>query len=77
MTVEEVRAEAIVQTPTNPYPVGTIVRAILPRIVRCGVATAEEIDIETLDQRLEDEWRRTNATYVGDMMFGAWARKPV
>jgi ubiquinone/menaquinone biosynthesis C-methylase UbiE len=76
LTVEEVRAEAIVQTSTSPYPVGAIIRAMLPRIVKQGVSTEEEIDIETLDQRLEDERMRTDATYIGDMMFGAWARKP-
>jgi SAM-dependent methyltransferase len=75
LVVEEVRAEAIVQTPTAPYPVGAIVRAILPRIVKCGVATEAEIDIESLDRRLNEERSRSGATYIGDMMFGAWARK--
>jgi SAM-dependent methyltransferase len=76
LSLEDVRAEAIVQTPTTPYALAAIVRAILPRIVRERVATAEEIDIDTLDERLDEERMRTNATYVGDMMFGAWARKP-
>lgn len=46
------------------------------RIVERGVATEEEIDVDTLDQRLADELRSANATYVGDVVFGAWARKP-
>ena len=71
-----VRAEAIVQTPDRPYPAGAIIRAIQHRIVSLGVASAAEIDIETLDERLAAERMRTNATYVPDMMFGAWARKP-
>jgi hypothetical protein len=27
-------------------------------------------------QRLDEERLSTNTTYIGDMMFGAWARKP-
>lgn len=76
LAVEQVRAEAIVQTPEIRYGVGGIVRAMLPRIVQQGVATEEEIDVDTLDQRLVEERKNANATYVGDMVFGAWARKP-
>jgi ubiquinone/menaquinone biosynthesis C-methylase UbiE len=76
LTVEQVRAEAIVQTPKAHHATGTIVRAMLPRIVQQGVASEEEINVDTLDQRLVEERQRANATYVGDMVFGAWARKP-
>lgn len=48
---------------------------MLPRIIQQGIANEEEIDIETLDQRLNDERLSTNSTYVSDMVFGAWARK--
>jgi ubiquinone/menaquinone biosynthesis C-methylase UbiE len=74
--VEQVRAEAIVQTPNAHYDVGRIIRAMIPRIVRQGVASEEEINVDTLDQRLIEERQRANATYIGDMVFGAWARKP-
>lgn len=76
LVVEGVRAEAFVQTPTAHHDVGAIIRAMMPRIVRHGVATEAEIDVETLNQRLLEERTRANATYVGDMIFGAWARKP-
>lgn len=76
LSVEHVRAEAIVQTPDAPYGIGAIVRALLPRIVRQRVATEDEIDADTLDRRLDEERVSTNATYVADMVFGAWARKP-
>lgn len=45
LVVEQVRAEAIVQTPKQRHPVGMIVRAMLPRILEHGVATEAEIDI--------------------------------
>lgn len=76
LTVEQVRAEAIVQTPRAHHAMGSIVRAMLPRIVQQGVASEEEIIVDTLDQRLVEERQKANATYVGDMVFGAWARKP-
>jgi hypothetical protein len=50
LSVEHVRAEAIVQTPSARHDIGAIVRAILPRIVKQGVATEVEIDIDTLDR---------------------------
>ncbi|MBK8942910.1 MAG: methyltransferase domain-containing protein [Polyangiaceae bacterium] len=76
LEVQQVRAEAIVQTPDARHPTAGIVRAILPRITGAGVATEAEIDVETLDARLEAELRGSGATYVGDMVFGAWARRP-
>ncbi len=75
LVVEHVRAEAVVQTPGTNYPVTSIVRAMLPRIVERGVASEEEVDVETLEQRLSAERLAANSTYVSDMVFGAWARK--
>lgn len=76
LIIEEVRAEAIVQTPKLSHPVGAIIRAMMPRILAHGVATEAEINVDTLDQRLADEREMSHATYVGDMAFGAWARVP-
>ncbi|WP_437670154.1 class I SAM-dependent methyltransferase [Sorangium sp. So ce131] len=76
LAVERVRAEAVVQTPKILHRTGAIVRAMLPRIVQQGVATEAEIDVETLEARLLEERAKANATYVSDMVFGAWARKP-
>ena len=64
LVVEQVRAEAIVQTPKQRHPVGKIIRAMLPRILEHGVATEAEIDIDTLDERLAAECAAANATYV-------------
>jgi ubiquinone/menaquinone biosynthesis C-methylase UbiE len=76
LTVEQIRAEAVVQTPKSYYSVERIIRAMLPRIIERGVATEQELDVEALDQRLLEERQRANATFIGDMVFGAWARKP-
>jgi ubiquinone/menaquinone biosynthesis C-methylase UbiE len=76
LVVEQVRAEAVVQTPRTMYGVEAIVRAMIPRIVQQGVADEAELDVDTLDQRLLAERQAANATYVGELVFGAWARKP-
>lgn len=76
LVVEQVRAHAVVQTPHERHKVDAIVRAMLPRMVRHGVASEAEVDIETLDARLAAEHASTAATFIGDMVFFAWARAP-
>lgn len=75
LTVESLRAECLVQTPDKPYSLGAIVRACLPRIMALGVASAEEVEIETLQERLDQERSASSGIYIGDVMFGSWARK--
>lgn len=75
LVVEDIRAECLLQTPNNAYGLGGIVRVCLPRIVGLGVATLEEIGIETLQDRLDAERKASSAIYVGDMVFGVLARK--
>ena len=48
-------------------------RVAEPLIVGTGVATAEEIGMETFEQRLRDEWRRTSVVGVPYMLLSAWA----
>jgi SAM-dependent methyltransferase len=76
LVVERVRAQANLLTPTSDYPIATIIRAVLPRLLANGVVTEEDVDIETLDARLAAERRKANATVVWEMVFCAWARKP-
>ncbi len=76
LTVGGVRAEAVVQTPNTPNILGDVIKAVLPRMVEHGVVTAADVDVDTLQARLDAERLVTNTTYIGDMMFGAWAHKP-
>ena len=48
-------------------------RNFQPIIVSTEVATAEEIGIETLEQRLRDEWDRTRAEMGTTMLLSVWA----
>jgi len=74
--VERVRAEATILTAQQSHHIGAIVRVMLARIVAAGVASAEEIALDTLEERLEAERRQANGTCIWEMVFGAWARKP-
>jgi SAM-dependent methyltransferase len=49
------------------------VRNLVPLIVGSGVATAEEIGIETWGQRLRDEWEKTRAVIGNGALLSAWA----
>jgi SAM-dependent methyltransferase len=51
------------------------VRSALPRIEQFSLATAEEIQIETLASRLEDEVVSRGIQLIGPTQFGAWIRK--
>lgn len=73
--VEHIRAEPIIQGQGTHYPLHFVIRAMLPRIVKQGVASEAEIGIETLEKRLAAE-RTADAVYVSDMAFGIWGRKP-
>jgi ubiquinone/menaquinone biosynthesis C-methylase UbiE len=75
LIVENLRAEAIVQTPDKPLPRALIVKLMLPRIIKMGVGTKEEIDINTLEDRLKEEREKTKATYISEIVFYGWARK--
>ncbi|AAO55964.1 MULTISPECIES: hypothetical protein [Pseudomonas syringae group] len=76
MAVESLRAECILQTPDNSYGLGYIVLVCLPRIITLGVATADEVDIDTLQQRPDEERTQSTGIYIGDVMRDACARKP-
>jgi SAM-dependent methyltransferase len=48
-------------------------RNLVPVLVGTGVATAEEIGMETYEQRLRDEWERTRAVAGSGMQTSVWA----
>ncbi|WP_231621799.1 class I SAM-dependent methyltransferase [Sphingomonas sp. 37zxx] len=74
LSVEEARAEAVLLHPNQPSFVPTLTHAMLPRIVERGIATVEQIDPDTLAQRIEDEHRAAGGTIVWDLAFLVAAR---
>jgi SAM-dependent methyltransferase len=70
------RAESGPDAAIYPY-VEQFIRALLPLMERTGVATAEEVSLETLANRLRAEAAALNATLMSPSLIGAWARKPL
>lgn len=62
--------------PAGPHLLAATTRTLLPAIVRAGIATAEQVDIDTLEQRLADQLSTTGATAKPPALVGAWARTP-
>jgi SAM-dependent methyltransferase len=53
-----------------------ITRSILPLMEQLGVANAEDIDVETLVERLREEVVGSGGVVAMPTLMGAWARKP-
>lgn len=66
-------AEAVVETPLQAAQSAEIVRVMLPRIEAAKVATAGEIDIDTLEDRLIAERLKSHSTSIAEVAFGAIA----
>jgi hypothetical protein len=56
--------------------IALVTRTLLPAMERTGVATAAEIDVDTLAERLRREAMKVDATEVTPPFVGASARKP-
>ena len=73
------QAEVAVGGGPGSYVYGWVtdtIRSLLPRIVQLGLATEEEIQIDTLADRLEQEACTLGAQLIGPTQFGVWVVKP-
>lgn len=75
LTVEQVRAEAVILGQNTHHSLAFIMRAMLPRMLKQSVVSTTEVDLDTLDQRLSEERASLKSVYITDMVFSAWARK--
>lgn len=50
-------------------------RSLLPLIQQTGVATAEEVQVDTLAERIRQEAVANDCTLITPPLIGAWARK--
>jgi SAM-dependent methyltransferase len=57
------------------YFVG-VLRAMKDAIVNSGVATEEELGLDTLEQRLDDAFMSANAVFSLPTVVGGWGRRP-
>jgi ubiquinone/menaquinone biosynthesis C-methylase UbiE len=69
------RVEGGPDSPAYEYAAQTV-RSLLPMMERLGVATAEEVQIETFAARLRDEVVSGGGVIVFANLVGAWVQKP-
>jgi SAM-dependent methyltransferase len=60
--------------PAGPKLAAETVRTLLPVIERTGLATAAEVDIDTLEDRLAQDSMAHGTTFKPPTLVGAWAR---
>jgi len=75
---EMLQAARLGNGPDSPAykQIAELTRTLLPLMERVGVATAVEVDIDTLADRLRQEVVANNATVVVPPLVGAWVRLP-
>ena len=74
---EPVEAHSIVYTGVEAAEMNAaFVRSMLPVLIEHGIATADEIDIDTLADRLVAAADEDELIYVLPPAIAAWARKP-
>jgi 2-polyprenyl-3-methyl-5-hydroxy-6-metoxy-1,4-benzoquinol methylase len=57
-----------------PDQIVGLTRSLLPIMERTGIATAADVEVETLGARLREAMRAAGATVVSPSYFGAWSR---
>ena len=75
VTTFGVQAYLSPRDPAGPALLTGVVRSLFDVIVKHGIATAEQIGLETLERRLADELRRADAVFLPPTVVGAWARR--
>lgn len=76
LPVEQVLGEAILLHPGQPSFLSLLTRAMLPRMMERGIATIEQVDPDTLSQRIEEEHRAVGGAIVWDLAFLIVGRVP-
>jgi SAM-dependent methyltransferase len=56
--------------------VADVVRSLLPAIEKFGIATAAEVEIDSLAKRIRDEVLSKDGVVVAPLMIGAWSCHP-
>lgn len=74
LSIIEARGETILMQPGEPSFLPVLTRMMLPRLIEGGVATAEEVQLETLAERIEQERQSVGGTIMWDQAFLVAAR---
>lgn len=75
LAIDQVRAEVVLQTPETGSDLAWVVKMMLPRIIKLGTISQDEINIDSLEDRLHTELKNANTVFVRDMAFGIWGKR--
>jgi ubiquinone/menaquinone biosynthesis C-methylase UbiE len=75
LKILQMRAEAILHTYESGSDLGWVAKIMAPRMISHGVVTLEEMDADTLEDRLQLELRESGTPFIRDMAFGVCAEK--
>ncbi len=70
-----VQAYLAPQDPAGPALLTGVVRSLAEVITTRSIATSEQMDLATLEQRIADALRREDAVFLPPTVVGAWGRK--
>jgi hypothetical protein len=73
LRISLLRAEAILHTYESGSDLGWAAKMMASRMFKHSIVTAKELDVETLEDRLREERKKSNAPFVRDMAFGICA----
>jgi 2-polyprenyl-3-methyl-5-hydroxy-6-metoxy-1,4-benzoquinol methylase len=75
LNVKCIKVEAIIHTMETGSDLAWVIKMMMDRIIRHGIATADEIGIDTLDMRLKNEMEKENTIFIRDVAFGVISSK--
>lgn len=70
-----IRSQAVLNTYESGSDLGWVARMMTPRMIQHSIVTAEEMNIETLEERLDSERKESETPFIRDMVFGICAEK--
>ncbi len=64
------------QESISPLLIANVARMLLPQLEAMGITSADEMQIETLEQRMRADLEQTGGIMSAPLLIGAWARLP-
>jgi hypothetical protein len=61
--------------PAGPKTIAGVARSLAPQMLAAGIATEDELGLDTLEQRIADELATAGATVVLPTVSGAFGRR--
>ena len=62
--------------PRGPAMMSGMVRSLAPRMLASGIATSEQLGLDTLRERLAARLQASRSVFVSPILVGAWGCRP-